>query len=311
MREFAAQRMNFTNVVRRADGTMGVDTAVRPIRNYVLTSRGEILVALEDFEWIKHTSIAGGNDVWSAGQIGVENSQLRVIDLQSGHYIGGNITPGSARAKAIIQFTEKVSGRTSMSFRCPIFTRHFNAFGAEEMIMVDVIDLLNKNYDTEHGVVNVRPVVDELVKIHPNPFEELRAKFKSVEVRWHSPILEAMRQLAATGRCSESGAHEILLATDTVARETGHDEFFKTINALAVSPTTAPTLVKFVYHLLNSGKEFDRRLAFYAVGMLLEHNGSRLLSDGENVLRSAAEAEESPELKRDFTDLLYSLREAR
>jgi hypothetical protein len=106
MRSFAVNQMNITNVFRRAEGTIGVDSTVQPLWNYVLTSRGD--VASEDFGWIKHTSIAGGTEVWAAGQIGIENYQLRLIDLQSGHYILGNITPGSARAKAIIQFTEDV-----------------------------------------------------------------------------------------------------------------------------------------------------------------------------------------------------------
>jgi hypothetical protein len=119
MRNFAVHRMNITNVVQRADGTMGVDTTVQPLWNYILTSRGEILVASEDFGWVKHTSIAGGNEVWAAGQIGIENSQLRLIDLQSGHYILGNITPGSVRAKAIIQFTDDVFKRYFKVFSLP------------------------------------------------------------------------------------------------------------------------------------------------------------------------------------------------
>ena len=173
-----------------------------------------------------------------------------------------------------------------------------------------VIDLLNNNYDAEHGVVNVRPVVDALTKSVSDPLDELWAKFRS-EKRWHSPILEAMRLLAATGRCNERGAGEILDATDTVAQEAGNDEYFKTINALAVSAKTAPTLTKSLDRWLKSGKDFERRLAFYAAGMLLEHNGSRYLNGVQDAVKSAADAETSPERRRDYMELMSSLRQTR
>lgn len=173
-----------------------------------------------------------------------------------------------------------------------------------------VIDLLNENYDAKHGVVNVRPVVDALVKTLGDPFDVLWAKFRS-EKTWHSPILEAMRLLAATGRCNERGAAEILDATYTVAQETGTDEYFKTINALVMSPKTAPTLTKFVDDCLHSGNDFERRLAFYAAGMLLEHNGWRYLNSIQDALQSAADAETSPERKRDYKELVNSLRHQR
>lgn len=110
MRSFTS-RMRINNVVTRADGTIGVDSSVQPLWNYVLTRGGEILVAAEDFGWIKHTSVAAGSSVWSAGQVGIENNQLRVIDLQSGHYVLGgasHITPGSTLAGLLLRFTEDV-----------------------------------------------------------------------------------------------------------------------------------------------------------------------------------------------------------
>jgi hypothetical protein len=110
MRSFAS-RMQHNNVIQRADGTFGVDVSAQPIYNYVLTRRGEILVAPEDFGWVKHTSLAGGSDVWSAGQVGILNNQLRLIDLQSGHYVRSRLTPimpGSNLARLLMQFTEDV-----------------------------------------------------------------------------------------------------------------------------------------------------------------------------------------------------------
>jgi hypothetical protein len=110
MRSFTS-RMRINNVALRADGTTGVDTSVQPLWNYVLTRRGEILVGAEDFGWIKHTSLAAGSSVLAAGQVGIENQRLRVIDLQSGHYVLGgasHITPGSHLAGLLVQFTEDI-----------------------------------------------------------------------------------------------------------------------------------------------------------------------------------------------------------
>ena len=100
-----------TNVMVRPNGTTGVDRSVQPLWNYAITLDGEILIAAEDFGWIKHTSIAGGRDVWSAGQVGIDAGQIRLADVQSGHYILGGATtilPGSAQARRLIAFTEDV-----------------------------------------------------------------------------------------------------------------------------------------------------------------------------------------------------------
>lgn len=106
-----SSRLKGTNVITRADGTVGVDPSVKPTWNYVVTRRGEILVGAEDFGWIKHTSIAGGQTVWAAGELGVENGVLRLVNLQSGHYVlsgAANITPGSSLAAALRVFVEDV-----------------------------------------------------------------------------------------------------------------------------------------------------------------------------------------------------------
>jgi hypothetical protein len=121
MRSFVS-RLRINNVIVRADGTIGIDPSVQPLWNYVLTRRGDILVAAEDFGWIKHTSIAGGQSVWVAGQVGIENGQLRMVDLQSGHYVlagAAHITPGSALAAEIIKFTENAFRAYFQAFALP------------------------------------------------------------------------------------------------------------------------------------------------------------------------------------------------
>ncbi|OHB76740.1 MAG: hypothetical protein A2Z25_02465 [Planctomycetes bacterium RBG_16_55_9] len=55
---------------------------------WVLDRDGEILVGPEEWERVKHPSIAAGDEVWAAGEIGFLNGKVRVVDLHSGHYMG-------------------------------------------------------------------------------------------------------------------------------------------------------------------------------------------------------------------------------
>lgn len=128
MRSFSS-RLKTTNVVTRADGTIGVDPSVKPTWNYIITRRGEILVGAEDFGWIKHTSLAAGLAVWAAGEVGIENGQLRLINLQSGHYVtsgAANITPGSALANVLISFAENTVREYYQVFKLPNLHAAFN-----------------------------------------------------------------------------------------------------------------------------------------------------------------------------------------
>jgi hypothetical protein len=178
--------------------------------------------------------------------------------------------------------------------------------------MADIRNLLADNYDSKHGVVNVRPVVDELMR-EDNPVGQALAIFNE-EPRWRGAILEAVRVLAASGKCDEKGAEDIINATDVFANESGTDEYFKSINALATSARTTPALVSYVEQLLTPSlsRSFERRLIFYTIGMLLEHKKSLLenreaskrfaqLKDG---LESVVRAESSVQLKQQFQEVL-------
>jgi hypothetical protein len=114
-----------------------------------------------------------------------------------------------------------------------------------------IVEMLRKNYDDQHGVFNVRPVVDSLLN-QSRPFAEVSSSFREAEPKWRLPILEAMRVLATTGHCSE--AEDVLRATDVVVGEFGVDEYFKTVNALVGSPDAAPALTGFVSRLLQRQK---------------------------------------------------------
>lgn len=96
------------NVITRPNNSLAVDQSSRPLWNFVVTNPGDILVASEDFELIKHTCVAGGLDVWSAGQVGIQNGTIRITDLQSGHYVKPNVAPGGSLAQNLIAFTRSV-----------------------------------------------------------------------------------------------------------------------------------------------------------------------------------------------------------
>jgi hypothetical protein len=55
---------------------------------WILDERGEILVGPEAFGHVKHPSIACGQPVWAAGEIGFLNGKVRVASLRTGHYLG-------------------------------------------------------------------------------------------------------------------------------------------------------------------------------------------------------------------------------
>lgn len=96
------------NVVYATDGTAQVDSSSKPVLLYIVVRSGDILISTEDYEWIKHPCIAGGLEVLSAGEIGVENHQICLVNLRSGHFIRPNVPGGSALAQNLISFTRDV-----------------------------------------------------------------------------------------------------------------------------------------------------------------------------------------------------------
>lgn len=171
-----------------------------------------------------------------------------------------------------------------------------------------IIDLLRSNYNEEHGVTNVRPVVDELLAKSRTPFPDIAVTFRNAEPRWRLPILEAMRALCVVGRCTQDDAELLMRATETVAADSGNDEYFKSINALVASRRSAPALISFVARWLRVPQdEFTRRLAFYVVGMLLEHQTAEITDEVWTALKSAADSEGSDKMKAQFADILGRL----
>lgn len=96
------------NLHTRGDGTEGINPASRPVWNFIISAAGEIVTGSEDFEAIKHTCLAAGENVWAAGQIGVRGGSVHLVDLQSGHYVRPNVAPSTHLSRQLIIFTENV-----------------------------------------------------------------------------------------------------------------------------------------------------------------------------------------------------------
>ena len=175
--------------------------------------------------------------------------------------------------------------------------------------MADIVSLLRQYYDAQYGIVNVRRVIDQLLSSSDRPFDAMSAAFKSAEPQWRLPILEGMRTLAATYDCSEDRARDLLTATDDVAADAGVDEHFKSINTLVMAPQATGALPAYAARLLERRDSLARRLAFYTVAMLLEHQRTERITDSlRRALESAAAAETSDQLKQEYGEILTRLR---
>ena len=122
-----------------------------------------------------------------------------------------------------------------------------------------------------------------------DPIAKSLNSLHTADPEWRASILEAMRAFAVAGRCTDEEADRLLEETEkNVAKNYDADELYKTVNALAGSSHTAPALVRYIDRLLShtplSGDE--RRLIFYIVGMLLNHQ-AWLRQDAETFRRSA------------------------
>lgn len=170
-----------------------------------------------------------------------------------------------------------------------------------------IISLLAENYDEQHGVVNSRPVVDAVIEKSNQPFRDVSNTFDEASRQWQLPLVDAMRALAATGHCTADDADLMLKATRTVAQDSGSDEYFKTVNAMASAQALAPAVAKFVLSLLRDSDEFQRRLAFYSVALLAERRTAVVPDELRDQLRVEATREKSASRREQFFEVLARL----
>ena len=109
--------MHFANsVLQRTDGNLkeiGERLVIDPDTfgwDFVVTNIGEVLVCrTRYFQHVKHPSLAGGQQVWSAGELGVQDGIIRLLSLSSGHYLRGPLRSFSPNDKeALRQYTQTV-----------------------------------------------------------------------------------------------------------------------------------------------------------------------------------------------------------
>ena len=116
-----------------------------------------------------------------------------------------------------------------------------------------------------------------------------------------------MRTLAATGYCTPDDGQLMFNATQTVAEDAGSEEYFKTVNAMASAQASAPAVVTYVLSLLREPGEFQRRLAFYAVALLVDKHTATIPEQLLARLKIEADREPSPERRVQFLDVLTRL----
>jgi hypothetical protein len=170
-----------------------------------------------------------------------------------------------------------------------------------------IISLLESNYDEQHGVVNSRPVVDALIRDSKQPFRDLSSTFQGAPRQWQLPLVEAMRTMAATGYCTAEEAGFVFDATRAVAEDPASEEYIKTVNAVGSARVAATAVVTFALSLLNNANESQRRLAFYAVALLVEKRTAEVPQQLRAQLKIEADRETSPARRDQFLDVLARL----
>jgi hypothetical protein len=114
LREFTQQilpTLSKNSVAQDAQGHWYIPKHARPLWNFIITEAGDILLyeELDHFSVVKHSSLSGGDPVWSAGKVGIESQQIRLVDLDSGHFIthpGHHFTAGLLQQ--LVDFTAAV-----------------------------------------------------------------------------------------------------------------------------------------------------------------------------------------------------------
>ncbi len=83
------------------------------------------MIAPEEYNFVKHASLAAGAPVWAAGTVGVAGGMIRAVDLNSGHYMKPPHGPNSTQAIALANFTEIVFREYTNHFKIDILHPDF------------------------------------------------------------------------------------------------------------------------------------------------------------------------------------------
>jgi hypothetical protein len=134
-----------------------------------------------------------------------------------------------------------------------------------------IVNLLSHHANPKHFVVDVKAAMKDL--------EDPRQDFETVlsdpsVAEWHFYALEGLRSIAGKAGEKPLSRREIeifIKSTNSVARQVGIDEFYKSFDALARSRDNVSYLADFISDLLSSRNQRDWLwLAFSAMATLLQ-----------------------------------------
>jgi hypothetical protein len=131
-----------------------------------------------------------------------------------------------------------------------------------------IINSLSRHVNRGHLVVDVKAAMKDL--------EDPRRDFEKVlsdpsAGEWHFYALEGLRSIAGEQTLSPEDIKILINSTNSVARQVGIDEFYKSFDALARSPDNVSYLSDFISDLLSSRNQRDWLwLAFSAMATLVQ-----------------------------------------
>jgi hypothetical protein len=167
----------------------------------------------------------------------------------------------------------------------------------------DVVDLFRKHFLHEH--VNVRAVINELNAQKENPVSAFHKLLDDAEAAdWHFYATEGLRSLAAQGRLDPAEGRKLLDATRALSQQFGVDEYYKSVTALAASPSTAPFADRARgAKAATAGVRDWRWLAFVAAGTLLQQVPKVLTQHLAEELQREAAVEPDPRRRPQMQDV--------
>lgn len=160
-----------------------------------------------------------------------------------------------------------------------------------------------------HGVVNMRQFLQADADAPPTAERLLAVVAGSpLSQGWFAPAIDGLRALAMEDRLNEKQAKAVIEATDRLAEVHGVGELYRTIGALAVSPSAAPTLLRYARRQLSENTSANRWLGFLAIGELLKR-GTALLDKGAlHDIEKAASAESDLRRRRQMDEIVAKVR---
>jgi CheY-like chemotaxis protein len=143
-----------------------------------------------------------------------------------------------------------------------------------------------------HGVVNMRQFLQAGTEVWATT-ERLLAVVAGSPLSqvWFAPAIDGLRALAMEDRLNEKQAKAVIEATDRLAEVQGVGECYRTITALAVSPSAAPALLRYARRQLSENTNTSRWLGFSAIAELLKRGTIVFDKTDLNDIERAASAE--------------------